>query len=379
MMRQQVGHYLYVIDRGRREVLVLNSNRMTVIDRIATPDPTSLAMSPNLDLLAVTNQTADQVTFIDINPSSATFHQIVRSVSVGRRPRGIAWEPGNEDILVCNESDNSVTIISALTLLPRKVVRTNLNGPFDVAITPRQESACGGCITFGFRRNVYFAWILNRSGRLALFESGPNGIAGWGFDDVIGVSSEVFQNPKAIQPDYVDLRSGCWVVHEGPIDPLTGAAGPAGVGALTNYGVISAQFGQITLAAGTTPLRDLEIGVFASVGGSAELSGVPTDIAFDNMRHIAGVANKFTNFSAGNPVQINGRGMVRQPPGLNIRQTTTPTFMFVAVPNPFQGSGVVDVINVDGTIRREDTNPFLAGVQSIPVQDVTVLMDYFRQ
>ena len=38
MIRQQIGHFLYVIDRGRREVVVLNSNRMTVIDRIPTPD-----------------------------------------------------------------------------------------------------------------------------------------------------------------------------------------------------------------------------------------------------------------------------------------------------------------------------------------------------
>jgi hypothetical protein len=368
-----------MIERGRREVLVLNSNRMTVIDRIPTPDPTSLAISPNLELLAVANQTADQVTFIDINPASATFHEIVRSVSVGRRPRGIAWDPGNEDILVCNESDNSVTIISALTLLPRKVVRTNLDRPFDVAITPRQEPTCAGCAAFGFRRNVYFGWIINRSGRLALFESGPNGIAGWGYDDVIGVSSEIFQNPKVVQPDYVDLRSGCWVVHEGPLDPATGAPGLAGVGAVTNYGIISAQVGQVTLTSATTSQRDIDIGVYGSIGNSGELSGVPIDIAFDNMRHIAGSANFFTNFSAGNPIQINGKGLVRTPPGLGLRRTTTPTFMFVAVPNPFQGSGVVDVINVDGSNFRQDTNPFTAGVQSIPVPDVAVLMDYFRQ
>lgn len=375
-LRQQVGHYLYMIDRGRREVLVLNSNRMTVIDRIATPDPTSLAMSPNLDLLAVSNQTADQVTFIDINPASATFHEIVRAVSVGRRPRGIAWEPGNEDILVCNESDSSVTIISALTLLPRKTVRTNLDRPFDVAITPRQDRIRAN---FGFQRNVYFAWIINRSGTLALFESGPNGIAGWGYDDVIGVSSEVFQNPKAIQPDYVDLRSGCWVVHEGPINPATGASGPPGIGAVTNYGIVSAQNGQITLTAATSSLRDLDIGVFASIGASGEFSGVPVDVAFDNMRHFAGLPNYIMDFSAGNPLQINGKGIVRLVPPGNLRRTTTPAFMFVAVPAPFQGSGVVDVIRIDGSNFRQDTNPFQPGVQSIPVPDVTVLMDYFRQ
>ena len=47
-IRQQPGHYLYIADRPRNEIVVINSNRMTVIERIAIPDPTSLAMSPNL-------------------------------------------------------------------------------------------------------------------------------------------------------------------------------------------------------------------------------------------------------------------------------------------------------------------------------------------
>src|SRR5258708_978568 len=78
MIRQQIGSYVYVIDRGRREIVVLNSNRMTIIDRIPTQDPTTLAMSPNLNLLAVVNQTANLVSFIDIDPLSSTFHQVIQ-------------------------------------------------------------------------------------------------------------------------------------------------------------------------------------------------------------------------------------------------------------------------------------------------------------
>jgi len=37
MFRQQIGHFLYLIDRGRREVVVFNSNDMRVIDRIPLP------------------------------------------------------------------------------------------------------------------------------------------------------------------------------------------------------------------------------------------------------------------------------------------------------------------------------------------------------
>ena len=43
MIRQQIGNFLYVIDRARGEVLILNSNRFSVLDRIRLPDPTSLA------------------------------------------------------------------------------------------------------------------------------------------------------------------------------------------------------------------------------------------------------------------------------------------------------------------------------------------------
>ena len=373
MIRQQVGHFLYTIDRGRREVLVLNSNRMTVVDRIAVQDPTSLAMSPNLDLLAVSNQLADQVAFIDINPGSATFHQVVQQTSVGRRPRGIAWDPSNEDILVCNEGDNSISIISATSLQVRRVVRNSLDRPFDVAIVPRQ-------VNQGFLRNTYFAWILNRSGRVGFFESGPNGVNGWGFDDVIAVSSETFQNPKAIQPDYVNLNGGCWIAHEGPINELTGQEGSAGVGAISNLIIESALTGQLPLNSPqlfqNPTARDMQLGVAASVGEDV-LSGIPVDIAFDNWRHIAGFPNVFNPYSSGLPLQLNGKGIVRATPA--IRRTSTPSLLLVAVPNPFQGSGVIDVVRLTGSLVRQDTDPYQPGTQSVAVPDVALLMDFFRQ
>src|SRR4026209_540526 len=100
---------------------------MNVIDRIPTQDPTSLAMSPNLNLLAIVNQTANLVSFLDIDPLSSTFHQVVQETIVGELPRGIAWDPGNEDILVANETEDTVSIISAASLTVRKVVRSQLN------------------------------------------------------------------------------------------------------------------------------------------------------------------------------------------------------------------------------------------------------------
>jgi hypothetical protein len=374
MIRQQLGHYLYVIDRGRREIVVLNSNRMSVIDRIPTQDPTTLAMSPNLNLLAVVNQTANLVSFIDIDPLSSTFHQIVQETIVGERPRGVAWEPGNEDILVANEAENTVSIISAASLLVRKVVRSQLSQPFDIAITPRQAA-------WGFFRNVYFGYVLNRNGRVAIFESGPNTVNGWGYDDIIGVVQAQFLAPKAIQPDHVDLRSAVWIAHEGPIDPATGNPGQLGDPAVSKLVIQSGTVGQLPLNFNSLLIpqfRDMFFGVQVSIGPS-QLSGIPVDIAFDNLRNWTGLPNVITPFSVGAALPINGKQLVRFTTPTGYHPTNTPRYMFLAVPNATNGTGVVDVVRVDQGFVRSDTNPFVTGIQSIPAENCQIVADYFRQ
>jgi hypothetical protein len=374
MIRQQIGHYLYVIDRGRREVVILNSNRMTVIDRIPTQDPTTLGMSPNLNLLAVVNQTANLVSFIDIDPLSSTFHQIVQETIVGDRPRGVAWDPGNEDILVCNETESTVSVISAASLTVRKVVRSQLNLPFDVAITPRQ-------IGWGFLRNVYFGYVLNRNGRVAVFESGPNTVNGWGYDDIIGIAPGTFRNPKAIQPDLVDLRSGVWIAHEGPIDIATDEAGPLGVPAVSKLVIESGIFGQLPLNFTSLLIpqfRDLFLGVQVSIG-PPQLSGIPVDLAFDDLRNLTGMTNVTSFFSAGAPIPINGKGLVRVLPNGAYVNNSEPRYLFVAVPSPTIGTGVVDVVRIDQGFVRIDTDPYNVGIQSVPATSCTVVTDYFRQ
>ena len=212
--RQQIGHFLYMLDRARREVVVFNSNRMTVLDRIPCADPTDITMAPNLDFIAVSNQNADSVTFIDIDPTSSTFHQVVKVTPVGRGPRGLEWDPGNEDILVCNEEESTLSVISAFTFNVRKTVSSHLNQPFDVVITQRQ-------IGFGFGRGVYFGWVLNRNGDVTIFESGPSGVNGWGYDSTVGVAAFQFDSPKKIAINYEYLGGSVWIVHENPLSAST--------------------------------------------------------------------------------------------------------------------------------------------------------------
>jgi len=377
MMRQQIGQFLYVIDRGRSEVVVLNSNRMTVIDRIRLSDPTTLAMSPNLNLLAVVNQLSDLVSFIDIDPNSASFHNIIAETIVGHRPRGIAWEPRDEDILVCNEADSSVSVISAAALTVRKTVSSQLDGPFDVVITPRQ-------LCWGFQRQVYFGWVLNRSGRLAIYESGPNTVNGWGYDNIIGIANQTFTLPKTMQPDHVDLRGGVWIVHEGPLDISTGRvlSGQEEIGAVSKLVITSGIVGALPLnfqSLAVPQFRDLALAVPVSLGND-KLSGVPVDIAFDDLRNLAGLPNAIpVGFSsATGSVPVNGKGLVKGACP-TIYASNHPRYMFVAVPTPLIGQGVVDVIRIDQSNSLVDTNAYRSGIQSIPAPDVQVLADFFRQ
>ena len=192
---------------------------------------------------------------------------------------------------------------------------------------------------FAFFRNVYFAYILNRSGTVAIFESGPNGVNGWGFDDVIGVAPFIFQNPKTIRPDPINLQVAAWVVHEGPIDVDTGQTGSPGEGAVSLLFVESSQQGQIPLTGNlqNPTLRSLEMQIQVSVGED-RLSGVPVDIAFDNLRNLGGLVNFQTPFTSGAPSPQNSKGIVRAAPVIRGVSAARIAFVekLVCIPAPFQ-------------------------------------------
>jgi hypothetical protein len=371
MMRQQIGQFLYLLDRVAGEVVVLNSNRFTVLDRIRLPDPTSFAMSPNLDFLAVTNEGSDQVLFIDVNPGSATFHTIVKSTSVGTGPTGIAWDGCNEDIFVCNQSEGTVSVLSSFTLDVRKTLRNQITRPIDVALTPRQT-------TFGFARGVYFGYILNQNGKVAVFESGPDGVNGIGFDDVIASLPFTFARPKALQVDPTNLNSAVWICHEIPLDVTGEPTGQRG-GALSNVGLAGGTIGTIPLDVGlfgNPQIRDMQFGVFASIAeGANGLSGIPVDLAMDNMRNLSSLTNFATVFSPGFPLSYNGKSVVKLLGGAPLAGTA-PTYLFAAVPNP----GVVDVFSMaSSAFDKVDADVFSDGANPIQAPNATVLMDYFRQ
>ncbi|HKX45288.1 MAG TPA: hypothetical protein VJP77_01095, partial [Planctomycetota bacterium] len=371
-IRQQVGHFLYVADRVRGEIVVVNSNRFTILDRIQVPDPTSLAMSPNVDLLAIASSTAGTVTFVDIDPGSSSFHQIIKVTPVGAAPRGIAWQPDNEDLFVCNEADNSVSIISAFDLEVRKVVKAGLNQPFEVALGVRQFA------TIGFSRGIYVGFVLGRNGRLTLFESGPDGISGIGNDNLIGSAPLTIASPRAMTVDRVFLGGGVWVAHENPFNTATETPSGADGGAVSNIRLDTSISGPQPLfltGASIFNLRGFEFDVTVSIGQET-LTGVPVDVAFDTMLNLGGLQAAAGNpFAAGDPAPVNSKSMLR-PLNLN---TQSPSFLFATIPNSNEGAGVIDVIEIGTGFARVDTDVFTPGVQSIQAPGAILLSDYYRQ
>ncbi len=205
--RQQIGHFLYALDVDNRRVVVLNSNRFTVLASIDLPDPTSMAMAPHLQWLAVSNSAPGTVSFIDVDPLSPRFHQVVETVATGAGASGLAWQPEGEDLLVCNTADGSVTIIDGVTLGVRKQLRRQIRGPSEVVVSARQ---------FGFGLNswVYYAHIVNGDGTIAMYESGPRAA---GSDNIVGSipgPALGIHNISAIHMDASSLQPGVWVGHQ---------------------------------------------------------------------------------------------------------------------------------------------------------------------
>jgi len=280
-------------------------------------------------------------------------------------PLGIAWEPGNEDILVCSPGSDALTLISAFSLSVRKTVTAHLAAPFEVAVTPRQTS-------FGLVKGTYFAWVLNGDGSVALFQSGPSGVNGWGYDDIIGVVPGAFANAKALQADPSTLDAAVWITHQ---EPLAGARAGGG-GAVTRVR-LTGLVGLQPLVPGSTPsLRGLSFVRDAEIGSDV-VTGVPTDLAFDDLVNRGGLRNAASLFSAGVPLDINGKGLAKQAAG-TIEPASSPEYLFLSIPSSSEGPGVLDVIEL-ATGQRLDTDPYQPGTQSVPVPGVTGLAHYFRQ
>ncbi len=363
--RQQIGHFLYVLDRDNRQVLVVNSNRFTILDRIRLTDPVDMAMSPNLRRLAVSNFASSSVSIIDIDPFSPSFHTVITESRVARGPTAIAWQPDGEDILVVCPPSNSMTILGGIDFAPRRTVAGFLNNPIDVAITSR-------FVASGNNSQVYFAYILNTNGTIAIYESGPDGVNGIGFNDMIGiVQGTTFRRAAKIVSDYTLNFSGVMVAH---VDD-------SGVGTVSRLELTSTTFGAIPIQQNQggfllpPTFRQKEWTITQQFGGvnpttpqRGRMSGnAPVDIAMDEMANAGALFDQVTPFNLGiqtPPMLHSGKGTSKAIMG-GVAAPAAPKLMFIAV----QDSGKVDVFEFDSGQR----------LTSISVPGVRTVTSYWRQ
>jgi len=221
--RQQIGNFLFVADKSNNQVRVLNSNTMELITSLTgLSSPDSVAVSCDLKKLYVSNSGSGYVTVFNVNPKSDGFLNPITNIQVGTQPKGICCQPDMEDVLVCNYGSNTISIINPATNTVRKTVSSLVNKPWDLVAAPRQFTG------LGFSTGVYHAYISNYGGNNVLvFESGPDGFGGIGYDDILdsvpqtGPNGQQFlliQDPRGICYDPLHnhqqlLAGGCYVAH----------------------------------------------------------------------------------------------------------------------------------------------------------------------
>lgn len=260
--RQQIGNFLFVADKANNAVVVLNSNTMEVIHTIhGFSQPDGMAITPDLKTLYVANSGISSVDVVDADPTSAGFLMRTNTISVGKKPKGICVQPDMEDVFVCNFKDNSISIIDHASKSVRKTLKAYLNHPWDMVTGPRQT-------TFGFGTGVYNGYISNHGAHNVLvFESGPDGFGGIGYDDIIGpalVGSQFLpiESPRGLcwDPHYQNpnqLSGGCYVAHK---------SGTYGMVSHIEFTTQKAPYGPIMLPAPFTPAPNFRARVYEVTG-----------------------------------------------------------------------------------------------------------------
>ena len=358
--RQQVGHFLYVLDRNNRQVVVLNSNRFTVLDTIRLSDPVSMAMSPNMRRLAVTNFASASVSIIDIDPTSGTFHRVVGETRITNGPSAVSWQPDGEDLLVVSTDSNFLTIISALDFTVRRTLGGFMNQPIEVIATERYQAT-------GNQSGLYYAYILNANGTVAIYESGPDGVNGIGFNDIIGsVTTVSFPRARSMHFDHSANKGGVFIAH-------TDSSGLGQVSRLALTSSVNGPLPTSQVNAGfilPPTYRQKVWTVTQRIGGNtAGFGNFMTgnsiiDLATDDLLNNGGLGGQ-NDLQAPNynltPYVHSGKYTLR----LGNTPASRPRLLFVALSDV----GAVDVFEIATGTR----------VATIPVPGVRVVSNYWRQ
>src|SRR5712664_2703125 len=136
------------------DFIVVKAVDMTVA--CATPTPSSVAIADQLangpfsPIALVTNSGCNNLSTIDINPSSATFGTVLRSLPIGATPQGVAVSSHLGMAVVANNAAGTASIVNLLTnaeAVPDVTVGTS---PIGVAV----NEATGVALVANFGSNT---------------------------------------------------------------------------------------------------------------------------------------------------------------------------------------------------------------------------------
>ena len=214
--------------------------------------------------------------------------------------------------------------------------------------------------------------MLNSNGTIAIYESGPDGVNGIGFNDIIGsVTNVSFPRAKAMIYDYNQQNGGVLIGH----------TDESGLGQISRLGLTATPIGQLPLnpAVGGFILpptyRQKEWTVVQRIGGTPapgsfvdQISGNSIiDMAHDDLLNFGGGGGQVSPYfssAASTPYFHSGKHTLKVVGGVAV-QAVTPKLLFIALSDV----GNVDVFEIDTGTR----------LATISVPGVRVVANYWRQ
>ncbi len=114
------------VQSNATDFIVIKAVDMTIA--CATPTPSSVAIADQLangpfsPIALVTNSGCNNLSTIDINPSSATFGTVLHSLSIGATPQGVAVSSHLGMAVVANNGAGTVSVVNLLASPPAEAV-----------------------------------------------------------------------------------------------------------------------------------------------------------------------------------------------------------------------------------------------------------------
>jgi len=152
----------------------------------------------------------------------------LKRTPVGSGPRAVACNPDREDVFVLNHAGNTISILDQASGVVRKTLTAGvIDRPCDMAVGMREYPGAPA-----FQSGTYHGYVANFGGdNVLVYESGPDGLAGIGFDDLIaavtsdpptpsGQTFHTMRRPRGItfdpdaRLDGFNRSIGCYVAHE---------------------------------------------------------------------------------------------------------------------------------------------------------------------